>query len=105
MPPTPAFAGRFCFEAVEEDAVARASSSRCNEPSPESSGFAVEATEIGLQSLIPDVTPITPIDRLALRAAAPMRPTKLQRPCDFGLFDFAARDQLDLFSKLPPTGG
>jgi hypothetical protein len=91
---------------VQEDAVAQASSSRTSEDRHESGGeFAVEATEIGLQSLIPNVTPITPIDRLALRAAAPMRPTKLQRPCDFGLFDLAARDQLDLFTKLPPPGG
>jgi len=67
--------------------------------------FAVEPTEIGFQSLIPEVTPITPADRLALRAEAPLRPKKLQRPCDFGLFDLAARDQLDLFTKLPPTGG
>ena len=105
MPPTPAFPGRFCFEAVEEDAVAHASSSRTSGRRPEIGGFAVEATEVGLQSLIPDVTPITPIDRLALRAAAPMRPTKLQRPCDFGLFDLSARDQLDLVTKLSPTGG
>nr|NUR36579.1 hypothetical protein [Sphingomonas sp.] len=67
--------------------------------------FAVEQTEVGLQTLVPNVAPITPSDRLALRAAAPMRPRKLQRPCDFGLFDLAARDQLDLFTKLPPTGG
>lgn len=67
--------------------------------------FAVEQTEVGLQVLVPDVVPITPADRLALRADAPMRPKKLQKPCDFGLFDLAARDQLDLFTKLPPTGG
>jgi hypothetical protein len=73
-----------------------------NPPPPE---FAAEPTDIGLQTLIPEVTPITPADRLALRAAAPMRARKLQRPCDFGLFDLAARDQLDLFNKLPPTGG
>lgn len=67
--------------------------------------FAVEQTEIGLQTLVPEVAPITPADRMALRAAAPMRPKKLQRPCDFGLFDLAARDQLDLFTRLPPSGG
>ena len=83
----------------------QASSSRAAEPRFESGEFAVEATEIGLQTLIPDVTPITPADRLAVRADAPMRPTRLQKPCDFGLFDLAARDQLDLFTKLPPTGG
>ena len=72
---------------------------------PAQSEFAVEPTDIGLQTLIPDVVPITPADRLALRAAAPMRAKKLQKPCDFGLFDLATRDQLDLFTKLPPTGG
>lgn len=92
-----------------------------NQPPSE---FAAEPTEIGLQTLIPEVTPITPADRLALRIAAPLRPKKLQRPCDFGLFDLTARNQLDLFAqpesqrsederaergqlftKLPPTGG
>jgi hypothetical protein len=73
-----------------------------NPPLPE---FAAEPTETDIQTLISEVTPITPADRLALRAAAPMRPKKLQRPCDFGLFDLAARDQLDLFTKLSPTGG
>ena len=74
-------------------------------PTKKPAAFAAEVTEPGLQTLIPDVVPITIADRLALRAAAPMRPRKLQRPCDFGLFDLAARDQLDLFTKLPPTGG
>ena len=86
---------------VEEGAV----TSTGDEPQPGGGGFAVEATEIGLQALIPDVTPITVADRLSLRAAAPMRPKRLQKACDFGLFDLAARDQLDLFTKLPPTGG
>jgi hypothetical protein len=72
---------------------------------PPPADFAAELTDIGLQTLIPEVTPIMPADRLALRAAAPMRPKKVQRPCDSGLFDLAARDQLDLFTKLPPTGG
>ena len=102
----------------------QASSSRVGEPRFDRDGFAVEATEIVLQTLIPDVAPITPADRLALRAEAPMRPTRLQKPCDFGLFDLAARQQLDLFAqseskrsederaqrghlftKLSPTGG
>ena len=67
--------------------------------------FDAEPTEVGLQTLVPDVVPITHADRLAFRAAAPMRAKKLQKPCDFGLFDLSARDQLDLFTKLPPTGG
>jgi hypothetical protein len=72
---------------------------------PEPPDFGAEPTDIGLQTLIPEVTPITPADRLAQRAAAPMRAKKLQKPCDFGLFDLAARDQFDLFTKLPPSGG
>jgi hypothetical protein len=60
-----------------------------------------EVTPIGQQSLVPGVTPITPTDRLTLRAAAPMRSPKPQKPADHGLFDLNARDQLDLFA---PTG-
>ncbi|HMI20866.1 MAG TPA: hypothetical protein VK533_15125 [Sphingomonas sp.] len=63
---------------------------------------AVEETEAGLQCLIGGIAPIRLIDRLAQRAAAPLEPTKPQRPCDLGLFDLNARNQLDLFSKLPP---
>jgi len=59
--------------------------------------FAVEATAIGAQTLVPGVVPITPRDRLAARAAAPLEPKKPQRPCDLGLFDMNARNQLDLF--------
>lgn len=59
--------------------------------------FAVEPTAIGPQSLVPGVAPITPRDRLAARAAAPLEPKKAQRPCDLGLFDLNARLQLDLF--------
>jgi hypothetical protein len=53
--------------------------------------FAAEPTDAGRQTLVPGVAPITGGDRLALRAAAPMRTRKTQRPCDFGLFDLAAR--------------
>lgn len=59
--------------------------------------LAVEPTAIGLQSLVPGVVPITTAQRLAARAAAPLEPKKRQRPCDLGLFDLNARNQLDLF--------
>lgn len=65
-------------------------------PAPDR-GFAVEPTAIGLQSLVPGVAPISLADRLAARAAAPLEPARPQRPCDLGLFDLAARNQLDLF--------
>lgn len=78
--------------------------------------FAVEPTPFGLQSLVPGVAPITLRDRLAARAAAPLEAKAAQRPCDHGLFDLAARNQLDLFQpvraapaspshELPPRGG
>lgn len=60
--------------------------------------LAVEPTAIGPQSLIPGVAPIGPAERLALRAAAPLEPKKPQRPCDHGLFDLNARNQLELFA-------
>ena len=57
----------------------------------------VETTPIGNQTLVPGVTPITPRDRLAIRANAPMEPRKPQRPTDHGLFDMNARKQIELF--------
>lgn len=63
--------------------------------------FAVEPTAIGPQTLVPGVPPISVADRLAWRAAAPLAAKKPQRPLDHGLFDMAARNQLDLFNQLP----
>lgn len=71
---------------------------------PAAPGFEIEPTAIGLQSLVPGVTPISPRDRLAARAAAPLEPKKPQRACDHGLFDLTARDQFDMFIPLPPPG-
>jgi hypothetical protein len=65
--------------------------------------FAIEATAIGPQSLVPGVVPITTRDRLLWRAAAPLAPKKPQRGCDHGLFDLAARDQFDLFRARQPS--
>ena len=56
-----------------------------------------EPTPIGEQRLVPGVVPITIRDRLEARMAAPLLPTRPQKPLDLGLFDMAARDQLDLF--------
>lgn len=67
------------------------------------SPFALEATPIGAQSLVPGVAPIRLADRLAARAAAPLEPRRPQRPCDCGLFDLAARNQLDLFAPAAAT--
>ena len=59
--------------------------------------FETEATPIGNQTLVPGVAPITPRDRLAMRANAPMEPKKPQRPIDHGLFDTNARNQIEMF--------
>ena len=59
--------------------------------------FETEATAIGNQTLVPGVAPITPRDRLAIRANAPMEPRKPQRPADHGLFDTNARLQIEMF--------
>lgn len=61
-------------------------------PAPDS-----ERTAQGEQMLVAGVAPITPRDRLALRLAAPLTPRAPQKPCDLGLFDEAARNQLSLF--------
>jgi hypothetical protein len=56
-----------------------------------------EPTPIGEQRLVPGVAPITMRDRLQARMTAPLLPTRPQKPLDLGLFDMAARNQLDLF--------
>ena len=59
--------------------------------------FETEVTAIGNQTLGPGVAPITPRDRLAIRANAPLEPRKAQRPADHGLFDTNARNQIEMF--------
>lgn len=56
-----------------------------------------EKTPIGEQTLVHGVAPITPRDRLAMRANAPLEPKKRQRPADHGLFDTNARNQIEMF--------
>ena len=57
----------------------------------------VETTPIGNQTLVPGVAPITPAQRLAIRADAPLQPRKPQRAIDHGLFDTNARNQVEMF--------
>ncbi len=59
--------------------------------------FETETTPIGNQTLVPGVAPITPRDRLAIRANAPLEPKRPQRPADHGLFDTNARNQIEMF--------
>jgi hypothetical protein len=59
--------------------------------------LASEQTPIGVQMLVSGVAPITPAQRLAIRADAPLLPKKPQRPIDHGLFDLNARNQIEMF--------
>ena len=56
-----------------------------------------EVTPIGVQTLVTGVAPITPTQRLAMLADAPLQPRKAQRPADHGLFDTNARNQIEMF--------
>lgn len=60
--------------------------------------FETEPTPIGEQTLIPGVRRVSIYERLMVLAAQPLGSKKLQKPCDLGLFDEVARNQLDLFS-------
>ena len=64
--------------------------------------FESEPTPVGEQMLVPGVGPVSARERLQALAAAPLVSERPQRPCDLGLFDEAARNQLDLFSAPSP---
>jgi hypothetical protein len=68
-------------------------------PSPdlETPTLQTDVTPIGVQTLVAGIAPITPRERLAFRADAPMQPKKPQRPADHGLFDTNARNQIEMF--------
>jgi len=59
-----------------------------------------ESTDVGEQTLMDGVRPITLRDRLGVMAALPMTPKRNpnaeQKLCDHGLFDEVGRAQLDL---------
>jgi len=62
-----------------------------------------EDTPEGVQTLVPGVAPISLRARLDVMARKPMTPRRgpvLQKPCDIGLFDESARNQLDLIDAL-----
>lgn len=60
--------------------------------------FETEATPLGPQTLVPGVRPVSMKARLEALAAHPLVSDRLQKPCDIGLFDDVARNQMDLFS-------
>ena len=64
-----------------------------------------EPTDQGGQCLVPGVKPVTERDRLRALMAAPLSPTRPQKRCDLGLFDEAARNQLDIFDFIRAAGG
>jgi hypothetical protein len=66
-------------------------------PNLETLNLETEVTPIGVQTLVAGVAPITPRERLAFRADAPMQPIKPQRAADHGLFDTNARNQIEMF--------
>ena len=57
--------------------------------------YATETTPEGAQALVPGVTPITERERTQAQAQRPMRGKAA--PCNHGLFDTGARNQLDMF--------
>lgn len=59
--------------------------------------YEAEVTAIGLQTLVTGIAPITPAERLAMLANAPLQPRKAQRSADHGLFDTNARNQIEMF--------
>jgi hypothetical protein len=65
--------------------------------------FDTEATVQGQQVLVPGVRPVSMKARLEVLAAHPLGCRRLQKPCDIGLFDDVARNQMELFSANSPT--
>ena len=68
-----------------------------------------EQTEVGVQTLMCGVRPVTLGENLTARTFHPMAPKRnpnaQQRPCDLGLFDEVGRAQIDLidFINSPQT--
>jgi hypothetical protein len=65
--------------------------------------FETEPTPIGEQTLVPGVRRVSIYARLMVLAAQPLGSNKSQRPCELGLFDEVARNQMDLFSIDTPN--
>lgn len=63
--------------------------------------FRTEHTDQGEQTLVSGVRPVTLRDRLQVLANAPLTGRCRQKPCNIGLFDEDARNQLDLFLHTP----
>ena len=80
--------------------------SKARQPKTREHAPQTEITPEGVQALVPGVAPVTLHERLDVLASKPMTPKRgpiLQKPCDIGLFDEAARNQLDLIDALHAT--
>ena len=66
-----------------------------------------EETEVGEQTLIDGVRPVTLGDRLNVMTRLPIMPKRnpnaRQKPCDIGLFDEVGRAQIDLIDFINST--
>lgn len=62
--------------------------------------FKTEASEVGEQTLIIGVAPVSLGEKLTARTTHPMvpkrNPNAVQKSCDIGLFDEVGRAQIDL---------
>jgi len=77
--------------------------SKAPEHNNEAHALQTETTPEGRQALVPGVAPVSLRERLDVMARQPLRGkrgTPPQKPCDIGLFDEAARNQLDLIDAL-----
>ena len=65
-----------------------------------------EPTDVGEQSLIDGLRPVTLGEKLTAQTAHPMTPKRnafaVQKPCDHGLFDEVGRAQIDLLDLITP---
>lgn len=63
-----------------------------------------EETEVGAQTLIDGVRPVTLGEKLTARTTHPMTPKRnpfaVQKPCDLGLFDEVGLAQIDLLDFI-----
>jgi len=68
-----------------------------------------EHTDVGEQTLIEGVRPVTLGEKLTARTSHPMvpkrNPTAQQKPCDHGLFDEVGRAQVDIFDFIATLDG
>lgn len=64
----------------------------------------IEETDVGAQTLIGGVRPVTLGEKLTARTTNPMTPKRnpnaVQKPCDLGLFDEVGRAQIDLLDFI-----